>query len=111
MDKQGRRSDARFSLASVVLVEGPGGTFYSVARNISAGGIFLETEQALPLGSVVRMTFEAPGGGANFVATGEVKHSVRFAFHAEQEQRSLRGVGIRFINFEWGELSSHALAC
>jgi hypothetical protein len=119
MDKQSRRSELRFDLACLVLVEGPGGTFYCVARNISEGGIFLETDQPLPLGSFLRVTIESPDNIASFVATGEVKHAMRLAYSDPNKmgepsgstQKAIRGVGVRFVNFEMGQTASHAMAC
>jgi Tfp pilus assembly protein PilZ len=111
MVKQNRR-EVRFDLLCLVLVEGPGGTFYCVARNISEGGIFLETDQPLPLGSFLRVTIESPDSAASFVATGEVKHAMRFAYSdPNQQPKAIRGVGVRFVNFEMGQAASPVMAC
>jgi Tfp pilus assembly protein PilZ len=110
MVKQSRR-EVRFDLLCLVLVEGPGGTFYCVARNISEGGIFLETDQPLPLGSFLRITIESPESSASFVATGEVKHAMRFSYADHHQPKAIRGVGVRFVNFEMGQSVSSIMAC
>ena len=50
------------------------GEIYCVARNVSAGGIFLELPDPLPLGAAVRVCFPVPDGSGDVVATGEVKN-------------------------------------
>src|SRR5262245_42604863 len=49
------------------------GELSGVARNISAGGIFIELAEPLPLGSPVRVHFRIPESDAEVVALGEVK--------------------------------------
>jgi Tfp pilus assembly protein PilZ len=111
MAKQ-RRREVRFDLSCLVLVEGPGGTFYCIARNISEGGIFLETDQPLPLGSTLRVTIEAPDGSSSFVASGEVKHAMRLAYSdPNQQQKSIRGVGLKFLHFETGYTAASTAYC
>lgn len=109
MDKsKGRRQEIRFDLAFPVVVEGPFGISYCVARNISAGGIFLETDESFPLGSHLQITFELPGGGATIIALGEVKHAVRFAYGSQKgEPRRIRGIGVKFLSFDSGEVAPH----
>lgn len=101
---QSRRRAVRFDLAFPVLVEGPYGLARYVARNISEGGIFLETSAPLPLGSRVSVTFEQPGGGGTLVAHGEVKHSMCFAYGTPSGPKQLRGIGVRFSSFAVGEI-------
>ncbi|HXI56750.1 MAG TPA: PilZ domain-containing protein, partial [Polyangia bacterium] len=45
------------------------GEMYCVARNVSAGGIFLELRDPLPLGATVRVCFPVPDGSGDVVAT------------------------------------------
>src|SRR5262249_7266378 len=50
------------------------GELACIARNVSAGGIFLETRDPLPLGARVRVAFLNPEETAEIVAVGEVKN-------------------------------------
>ena len=53
-----------------VLVESPlFGFMNCVARNISPGGIFLETRDPLPLGSALRVYFSLPHGSGGIAAS------------------------------------------
>jgi uncharacterized protein (TIGR02266 family) len=58
-------------------------------RNISLGGVFIETEQALPFGARVALKFPVP----TQVEPIEVEGQVRWL---EMEDGRLRGLGVRF---------------
>lgn len=76
------------------------GSYVCVARNISAGGIFLETFDPLPLGSEVRVHFEIPDSNGEVVALGEVKNHYYLNYHQDGVPQSLMGMGVRFKGFE-----------
>jgi hypothetical protein len=77
------------------------GEMYGVARNISAGGIFIETPEPLPLGAHVRVHFCVPESDAEIVARGEVKNHYFFNYAAGPlAASSIAGMGIRFSGFE-----------
>ena len=76
------------------------GSYVCVARNISAGGMFLETFDPLPLGSEVRIHFEIPDSQGEVVAIGEVKNHYYLNYQQDGAPRSLMGMGIRFMGFE-----------
>jgi Tfp pilus assembly protein PilZ len=76
------------------------GSYVCVARNISAGGIFLETFDPLPLGSEVRIHFEMPDSQGEVVAIGEVKNHYYLNYHQAGAPKSLMGMGVRFVGFE-----------
>jgi hypothetical protein len=80
---------------SVLFGELPG-----VARNISAGGIFIEMRDPLPLGARVRITFLNPEETAEIVALGEVKNHYFVNYVQEGATRSLSGMAVRFEGFE-----------
>ena len=70
-----QRAHLRFDKMFVVRLESLlFGEIYCVARNVSAGGIFLELADPLPLGAAVRVCFPVPDGSGEVVATGEVKN-------------------------------------
>src|SRR5262249_43040298 len=64
-----QRAHLRFDKMFAVRVESLlFGEIYCVARNISAGGIFLEVPDPLPLGATVRVCFPVPDGSGEVVA-------------------------------------------
>jgi uncharacterized protein (TIGR02266 family) len=66
------------------------------AANISAGGVFVHTENPPPLKSVVQVEMELPGSGAAVPARGMVVHRVT---KEEAAQRgTLPGVGVQFMD-------------
>jgi hypothetical protein len=71
-----------------------------IARNVSAGGIFLETSEPLPLGACVRVRFLNPEETAEIVAVGEVKNHYFMNFAHNGQSRSVTGMAVRFTGFE-----------
>jgi uncharacterized protein (TIGR02266 family) len=66
------------------------------AANISAGGVFVHTENPPPLKSVVQVEMELPGSGAAVPARGMVVHRVT---KQDAEQRgTLPGIGVQFMD-------------
>ena len=66
------------------------------AANISAGGVFVTTENPPPLKSVVHVQMELPGGGGPVPARGIVVHRVT---RQEAAQRGTPpGVGVQFVD-------------
>lgn len=90
----------RFNKAFPVVVDSElYGETPAVARNISAGGMFIEMADPLPLGSVVSVSFRAAGGG-DLAVRGEVKHHYCFNYGGQGGEPSLsRGIGLRFLEF------------
>jgi hypothetical protein len=76
------------------------GEVYCVARNISAGGIFLELPDPLPLGATVRVCFPVPDGSGEVVATGEVKNHYFINYTQGGSSRAVAGMAVRFTSFE-----------
>jgi len=96
-----RRQNYRFDkVFQVEISSAVFGSYMCVARNISAGGIFLETFDPLPLGSEVRVHFEIPDSNGEVVAVGEVKNHYYLNYHQDGAPRSLMGMGVRFKAFE-----------
>ena len=66
------------------------------AANISAGGVFVQSEEPLPLNSIVRVEMELPGGGPPVPARAVVVHRVT---REEANQRGvLAGMGVQFMD-------------
>jgi hypothetical protein len=76
------------------------GEMYCVARNVSAGGIFLELRDPLPLGATVRVCFPVPDGSGDVVATGEVKNHYFINFTQGGVSKAVSGMAVRFTSFE-----------
>ena len=71
----------------------------AVARNISAGGMFIEMADPMPLGSVVTICFRA-SDESELRARGEVKHHYCFNYASAAGEPSVsRGIGLRFLEF------------
>lgn len=94
------RFHIRFNKAfPVVVVSELYGDTSAVVRNISAGGMFIEMADPLPLGSVITICFRG-GADGELRARGEVKHHYCFNYGGEDGEPALaRGIGLRFLEF------------
>ena len=96
-----QRAHLRFDKMFVVRLESLlFGEIYCVARNVSAGGIFLELPDPLPLGAAVRVCFPVPDGSGDVVATGEVKNHYFINYTQAGASRAVAGMAVRFTSFE-----------
>jgi len=96
-----QRQHLRFDKVFVVRIESLlFGESVCVARNISAGGIFVEVADPLPLGATVRVCFPVPDGSGEVVATGEVKNHYFMNFTQNGISKSISGMAVRFTSFE-----------
>ena len=96
-----RRSNPRLDKVFQVYLEGERGGGMGVARNISEGGMFVETRDPQPLGSQVRVTFPSQAG--DMIAVAEVRyvcHLLGRSSVAGPLQGAIRGMGVRFLYFE-----------
>jgi hypothetical protein len=96
-----KRQAMRFETAFPVIVLSEAfGESNAMARNISSGGILLEVQEPLPLGTQVRILFAMPDSQASIVARGEVKNHYFLNFSDGGGQRSLTGMAVKFSEFE-----------
>src|SRR5688572_29567910 len=96
-----KRQHLRFDKVFPVRVESIlFGDIHCVARNVSAGGIFIETSEPLPLGAKVRICFLNPEESAEIVAVGEVKNHYFMNYSHNGNSRSVIGMAVRFTSFE-----------
>jgi hypothetical protein len=96
-----RRNCLRCEKFFPVLIESPMcGYINCIARNVSMGGLFLETRTPLPLGSPLRLYFSLPNGQSAIAAEGQVKNHYFLNFGSIRGPSSLTGMGIRFLGFE-----------
>lgn len=103
-----RRIDPRLDKVFRVYLEGEHGCGLGIARNISEGGMFVETRAPQPIGTQVRVTFPSEGGEMAAVA------EVRFVCHllgrsstGAHGPLAMRGMGVRFLYFEPGPDTPH----
>jgi hypothetical protein len=106
-DEAERRESGRLDKVFPVWLDGDRGPAHGVARNISPGGIFIETSVTHPIGSTVRVTFAAAGG--EMTAVGEVRYVCALTGQpatpslAARGPVGVRGMGLRFLYFEAAE--------
>jgi len=100
-DPEEQRAHLRFDKMFVVRLESLlFGEIYCVARNVSAGGIFLELPDPLPLGAAVRVCFPVPDGSGDVVAAGEVKNHYFINYTQGGTTKAVAGMAVRFTSFE-----------
>lgn len=91
----------QFDKAFPVIVHGARGVTNGVGRNISAEGMFIETRDPCPIGSEIRITFEAPTVATSLVAVAEVRFQMVLNYAGGTgEAEGLRGIGVRFVRWE-----------
>jgi hypothetical protein len=96
-----RRQHLRFDKVFTVRIESLlFGDLVCVARNISAGGIFLELSDPFPLGCELRVCFPVPDGSGEVVAVGEVKNHYFINYVQDGVSRAIAGMAVRFTAFE-----------
>jgi hypothetical protein len=95
-----QRASIRFEKVFRVVLRGEVfGEIEAVARNISAGGMLIETPSLPPLGSEVEVRFQVPDSDACLVARAEVKNHYVFNYNENGYLRWARGIGVRFLEF------------
>ncbi len=96
-----RREHLRFDKVFTVRIESLlFGDMVCVARNISAGGVFIELADPLPLGATLRVCFPVPDGSGEVVAVGEVKNHYFINYMKDGATRAISGMAVRFTAFE-----------
>ncbi|MSP16717.1 MAG: PilZ domain-containing protein [Myxococcales bacterium] len=94
------RRSMRFEKVFRVLVEAEDmGPVSAVARNLSSGGILIETPVAFALGSIVRIHFEFPDTSGSIAVRAEVKNHYAWNYNEDGEPKCARGIGLRFHEF------------
>jgi len=99
-----RREAARLDKVFRVYLEGERGCGLGIARNISRGGLFVETRAPQPIGTQVRITFPSESG--NMLAVAEVRYVCHLLARGQGRipgPLALRGMGLRFLYFEVGQ--------
>ncbi|RMG11658.1 MAG: pilus assembly protein PilZ [Deltaproteobacteria bacterium] len=95
-----RRKARRLDKVFPVFVSGDGGIAFGIARNISEGGLYVETHAPEPLGAKVRVTFAFPGSNAEISAEAEVRYTSTLNYgERDGRVRAVRGMGLKFLRF------------
>jgi uncharacterized protein (TIGR02266 family) len=84
-----RRSDRRYERRLPIELLYEGSSYDGQTRNISLGGVFVDTEHPLPFGARIKMRFKVPTQPEPIEADGQVRW-------LEMEEGRLRGMGVRF---------------
>jgi uncharacterized protein (TIGR02266 family) len=84
-----RRSDRRYDRRVPIEFNHEGSAFAAHTRNISLGGVFIETDQTLPFGAKVSLKFRVPTQAEAIEVEGQVRW-------LEMDEGRLRGLGVRF---------------
>jgi hypothetical protein len=87
-----RRQAPRLRLSIPVLLDGPHGQRRCLARDLTPAGAFVQTDDPYLDGTVLRVTFSDPGGGAQMTCRCEVRRTLALG--------DVRGVGLTFRGFE-----------
>ena len=96
-----RRAEPRLDKVFRVYLEGQRGVGLGIARNISEGGMFVETRVPQPIGSQVRITF--PSDAGEMTALAEVRYVCHLMGRGPVDvdrPAALRGMGVKFLYFE-----------
>ena len=98
-----KRASLRFDVVfPVVLSSEEFGRIRCIARNVSAGGMFVEALEPLPIGLPVKVHFTMERAAGEIIARAEIKNHYYLAFRQGNELRSLIGMGLKFSEFEAG---------
>jgi hypothetical protein len=95
-----RRAGSRLDKVFPVWLEGVHGCGMGIARNISEGGMFVETATPHPIGSQVQVSFPSEAG--DMIAVGEVRYVCHLVGRkaGQDVHASVHGMGVRFLYFE-----------
>lgn len=100
-----RRTSMRFDKAFPVYLSGEEGMTRGIARNISDGGMFIETREPYRLGSRIKITFVAADSTAEITMVAEVRYQCFLSYGGTGDNESqLRGMGVRFVEIDAKEL-------
>jgi hypothetical protein len=104
-----RRASIRFDKAFPVYLSGEEGVTRGIARNISDGGMFIETREPYRLGSRIKVTFVGADAHSEITMVAEVRYQCFLSYGGDGPGESqLRGMGVRFVEVETKELGLSA---
>ncbi len=92
-----RRRTRRVPVQIQIRYKTADGFFQDYIRNLSLGGIFIETEKPLPMNTKLKVEFRLPELRSPITASGMVVHTLRVG---QAKKSSVSGMGIRFADLE-----------
>lgn len=92
-----RRSAVRFDKAFPVYLTGEEGMTRGIVRNISEGGMFVETSEPCRIGARVQVTFVSPGTNVEIALWACVRYQCFLSYGNASGAGLMRGMGLRFI--------------
>jgi uncharacterized protein (TIGR02266 family) len=92
-----RRRERRVPVQIQIQYKTADGFFQDYMRNLSLGGIFIQTAKPLPMNTKLRVEFCLPGMADPITADGIVVHTLRVG---RTKSPSVSGMGIRFSALE-----------
>lgn len=95
-----RRTSSRFDKVFPVYLANDEGLARGIARNISEGGLFVETRETYPLGSRIRVTFADDESRSELTVLAEVRYQCFLNYAGPPGRNAVRGMGLRFVEFE-----------
>lgn len=95
-----RRNSSRFDKVFPVYLSSSQGIFRGVARNISTGGMFIETSEIQPMGGKVTVCFSDHASGVELSVISEVRYQCVLELGGKSGPTGLRGIGVRFLEIE-----------
>ncbi len=96
-----RRAELRFETTFLVLLRGRmHGAVTCIARNLSQGGLFVETGELLPLGEEVEVCVFLDGFRPEPIGLAVVQNHYSLSFDQSGRLRHLLGMGLRFVDSE-----------
>lgn len=95
-----RRHTSRFDKVFPVYLQSEQGISRAIARNISDGGMFLETRDPIPLGTRLTISFSDEQSGTEIQAIAEVRYQCVMEYGTRSGPAAMRGMGVRFVAFE-----------
>lgn len=98
MSNEEKRKYTRKSEISLVRFEGDNFAIYSNSKNISEGGMFLNTYYLLNEGTRLNLQFELPSSGKTVGVDGEVVWQGKVPASGDDEETV--GMGIRFVDLK-----------
>src|SRR5262245_30459541 len=88
-----RRAHPRFTVDLDVTLASDHNFYAGFAENLSAGGIFVATHKALPVGEVLRLSIRLPGQDTAIEGAGEV----RWVREYSERSNVPPGLGLKFM--------------
>lgn len=99
-----RRAKPRYGVSLSVTLFGDHNFYIGLSENLSEGGLFVQTQTTLPIGTTIQIEFTLPGSSAAFSVVGEVRwirsaNAVREDYNnfgSGGDEASKPGLGIQF---------------